>query len=166
MPCSPSLEYARTNRSSPGWCPRVRSTQRSAVSSDNLEADAVALGVEPNVDDLRQVDRDRGVLGLDLVPALGAPEAVLGRLVLVLLNAEAQDRAALKPHIDPPVLDLGSHQWAGSTSSVSTPPVDLGCRNATRELRMPRRGSLSISWRPASRTASSALSMSSQAYAT
>ena len=32
-----------------------------------------------------------------------------------------------------------SHQWssAGSTISVSTPPVERGCRKATRESRMP-----------------------------
>src|SRR3954447_17526903 len=122
MPCSPSLEYARTNRSSPGWCPRVRSTQRSAVSSDNLEADAVALGVEPNVDDLREVDRDRRVLGLQLVPALGAAECVLQRSVLVLGHAQAEDGSSLEAHVHSPELHLG-HQCAGSTISVSTPPV-------------------------------------------
>ena len=38
------------------------------------------------------------------------------------------------------------------TSSVSTPPVDLGCTNATRLFRIPVRGSSSISRRPAERS--------------
>ena len=39
---------------------------------------------------------------------------------------------------------------------MSTPPVDFGCRNATRLPRMPVRGSSSISLRPAARTRSRA----------
>ena len=57
------------------------------------------------------------------------------------------------------------HQWpsAASTSSVSTPPVDFGCKNATWLPRMPARGCSSISRRPAERTDSSACAMSSVA---
>ena len=53
------------------------------------------------------------------------------------------------------------HQWSGSTSSVSTPPVERGCRNATRLPWMPTRGSSSISATPDWRSESSVASMSS-----
>src|SRR3954454_7221676 len=138
-------------------------TRKSQVSK--LEADAPGLGVEPHVDDLREVERDGGVLGLDLVPALGAAHRLAQRLVLVVSQPQAHAPAGVEADVDPRELLVG-HQCDGSTSSVSTPPVDWGCRNATREPRMPRRGSLSISWSPASRTAPRAWSMSSHAYAT
>src|SRR4051812_43363938 len=120
----------------------ARSTAMSA-----LEADAPGLGVEPHVDDLREVERHAGVLGLDLVPALGAGERALERLVGVLLEPQAQRRAGLEADVHAPELVVG-HQCAGSTSSVRTPPVDFGCRKATRVSPIPRRGCLSISWRP------------------
>src|SRR3954447_23369280 len=90
-PCSPSFEYALTARSTAGWWPRVRRKRSAAVSV--LEADAPGLGVEPHVDDLREVERDGGVLGLHLVPALvgahRAPQPVVG----VLLQSQAQHAA-------------------------------------------------------------------------
>src|SRR3954464_790119 len=130
-----------------------------------LEADAVALGVETHVDHLREVKRDRGVLGLELVPAVRPAQRLVQPVVLLLGHAQAQHRAGLEADVDAPEPVLG-HQCAGSTISVSTPPVDFGCRNATRLLRMPTRGCSSISRRPASRTRPSAESMSSVAYAT
>ena len=51
---------------------------------------------------------------------------------------------------------------AGWTSSVSTPPVEAGCRNATRLSRMPRRGCSSIRRSPRARQCSSALATSAQ----
>src|SRR3954468_7987587 len=161
-PCSPSFEYAFIARSTPGWWPRVRRKRSAAVSA--LEADAPGLGVEPHVDDLREVERDAGVLGLQLVPALLTAHRALQRVIGLLLEPQADHAARVEADVHTPELvALGCHQCAGSTISVSTPPVDLGCRKATRELRMPRRGCLSISWSPAWRTAPSAWSMSSQA---
>src|SRR5215208_2545894 len=100
----------------------------TAVSK--LEADAPGLGVEPHVDDLREVERDGGVLGLHLVPALRAAERPLERLVGLLLEPQAQRRAGLEADVHAPEFGISGHQCAGSTISVSTPPVDLGCRKA------------------------------------
>src|SRR5215207_2652864 len=133
-----------------------------------LKADTVVFGVEPDVDDLREVDVHVGVLGLQLEPAVGPgirkrfPESVVDRL----LYAYGQRLPALKADVDASRGVLHQCPSGGSTSSVSTPPVDFGCRNATRLPRMPMRGCSSISRRPAARTDSMADSMSSVPYAT
>src|ERR671919_365052 len=74
-PCSPRRVKASTARSTGGWCSRVRSMRRSAVSRApstaaraGLEADLLGFRVEPDVDDLREVDRDLRVGRRDLVP--------------------------------------------------------------------------------------------------
>src|SRR5918998_4556055 len=170
MPCqsspfSPAIAYVWTARSKGGQWPRVRSRRSSlrssAASKVGLEADPLLVGVDADVDDLRQVDRDLRVLGLQLEPALGAlvRERAPYPVERALLHPGRQDLPALEPDVDAPALFC--HQWAASTSSVSTPPVDLGCKNATRLFLMPVRGRSSISRRPAARTCSSAESMSS-----
>src|SRR5215208_1280609 len=121
------------------------------------------FGVEPHVHDLRQVDVDVGVLGLELEPTLRARvgECLLEGVMRLLGHAHGQHLAALEADVY--ASGRISHQWpsGASTSSVSTPPVDFGCRNATRLPPMPLRGCSSISCRPAPRTASRADSMSS-----
>src|SRR5918992_3870457 len=138
------------------------SLKSSAASTDGwLEADPLLVGVDADVHDLGEVDRDPRVLGLQLEPALGAlvrqraPQPVEG----VLLHASGQHLTALEADVDS--LALVCHQCAASTSSVSTPPVDLGCKNATRLFRMPVRGRSSIRRSPAARARSRAESMSS-----
>src|SRR3954453_11230035 len=114
------------------------------------------------VDDLAEVDQDGAVGGLDLLPALAA---VADRLAegaqRVLGQAQRQHLAALEA--DGGTTDRGgTHAGTstGWTSSVRTPPVLLGCRNATCVPRMPVRGVSSMSRRPASRAACSAASTS------
>ena len=99
-------------------------------------------------------------------------EATDGAVLVDL--AQAAELSLLEPHgerlapgeadVHAARLDGGvGHQCAGSTSSVRTPPVAFGRRNATREPRMPRRGSSSITRNPASFTAARDESMSSHA---
>src|SRR5829696_3023447 len=126
-----------------------------------LEADLLLLGVEPDVDDLAEVDREFRVLGLELVPALAARAHLLAeRAVGVVRQPQRQHLAAREADVDP-LGALLAHACAASTSSVRTPPVALGWRKATRLSRIPRRGSSSSSRNPAARTRSSAASMSS-----
>src|SRR5215207_6209425 len=124
--------------------------------------------IEPDVDDLREVDVDVRVLGRELEPAIGAGigERLTEGVVDLLRHTDGQRLPALEADVD--ASGGIRHQWpsGGSTSSVSTPPVDFGCRNATRLPRMPMRGCSSISRRPAARTDSMANSMSSVPYAT
>src|SRR5215212_5755245 len=128
-----------------------------------LKTDTVVFGVEPHVDDLREVDVDVGVLGLQLEPAVraGIRERLAEGVVDVLAHSHGQNLSALEADVD--ASGGVSHQWpsGASTSSVSTPPVDFGCRKATRLPRMPTRGSESINSTPTSFRLTSAVSMSS-----
>src|SRR5919197_633104 len=147
----------------PGLAPRARRR--------GLEADPVLLGVQAHVDDLGQVEGQLGVLGLQLVPAARVAAAVQRLAELLVGGLEHPYREYLparEADVDPRRLGcrvLG-HQRAGSTSSVSTPPVASGWRKATRLPRIPVCGSSSISRRPADLTHSSAESMSVVWYAT
>src|SRR5215207_6001118 len=133
-----------------------------------LKADTVIFGVEPDVDDLREVDVDVRVLGRELEPAVGAGvgERLAEGVEDLLRHSDGQRLPALEADIDASGGIRHQCPSGGSTSSVSTPPVDFGCRNATRLPRMPMRGCSSISRRPAARTDSMANSMSSVPYAT
>src|SRR6185312_8700374 len=84
--CSPSRENTAIARSRGGVCPRVRNARRSARSRAptalKLEADFVLLGVEPDVDDLGEVERELGVLCLQLMPALAALRQLLAQVLV------------------------------------------------------------------------------------
>ena len=103
------------------------------------EADPVVAGVDPQEGDLAEVDGEDAVLGLDVVPA-ALLELLAEVLQLVVGEPDRDDLAALEADLDPLRV---SHQCppAGSTISVSTPPVERGWRKATRLSRMPTRGS-------------------------
>src|SRR5262249_20901935 len=123
----------------------------SEVNALGAETDAQLLALGANVDDLGEIQTDRSLLALQLVPALRAERFVQG---LQLLVAHPQDEylATVKADAD---VSRGRHQCAcssaaGSTISVSTPAVARGRMNATREPRIPTRGRSSISARPAS----------------
>ena len=111
-----------------------------------LKADPVLFGVEPHVDDLREVDVDVGVLGLELNQR-SDPESVSA--FLKASWALVTRTGSTWPPWKPMSMRRGGYQPSvalrASTSSVSTPPVDFGCRNATRLPRMPMRGRSSIS---------------------
>ena len=82
---------------------------------------------------------------------------------LVLADAQREHLTALEADADPAC--AARHQCApspaaGSTISVSTPAVARGCRNATREPRMPIRGCSSISSMPDCFSVASVASMS------
>src|SRR3954447_26793243 len=118
-----------------------------------LKADAMLVGLDAQVDDLAEVDEDGAVGGLDLLPALAA---VADRLAQggnrVVGQAQRQRLAAVEADggaTDSNRTHAGTSR--GWTSSVRTPPVLLGCRNATCVPRMPVRGVSSRSRRPASR---------------
>src|SRR5262245_9975163 len=92
-----------------------------------LKADTVLFGVESHVDHLGQVDVHVRVLRLELEPALRGRvgERLLERVVGLLSHADGQHLPALEADV---YASGGiSHQWpsGGSTSSVSTPPVDF-----------------------------------------
>ena len=111
---------------------------------------------------LTQVKRDRAVLGLELVPAGGLARQLVGgvsasrsarclaarRALITWPPPNPISTRFISSAIDPPrsLVRLA----AGSTSSVSAPPVAFGCRNATRLPRIPIRASESISSMPAS----------------
>src|SRR5215210_1189353 len=122
------------------------------------------VGVHAQVHDLPEVHEDGAVGGLDLVPALLALAQRGAQLLqLRLRQPDREHLTALEP--DRPAARrrrLLAHACtsAGSTSSVSTPPEALGCRNATREDRIPMRGCSSIIRTPASRSPARAASMS------
>src|SRR6185295_17689744 len=97
---------------------------------------------------------------VDVVEARLALDGLAQLVVLGSLEPEREHLSAREADIDLCALVVG-HQCLGSTSSVNTPPVAFGCRNATRLPRMPMRGSSSIRRSPALRTFSSAESMSS-----
>ena len=168
----PQRESERTARSAAGVCPRVRSEARAARgreraqrrATSGLEADALLVGLDGARRRPAQVDRRRRS---PRCSASCQPPTSAERL------AQASSMASsgpARPAPGPPEKPTSTRSArcrpsvaasAGSTISVSTPPVDLGCRNATRLSRMPVRGSSSISRSPASRTRSSAASMSS-----
>src|SRR5271170_1164038 len=80
------------------------------------------LVLRADVDDLAEVQADRAVLGLELVPAAVA-EGLVEALQLVLADAQREHLTALEADADP--ARAGSHQCAprpaaGSTISVST----------------------------------------------
>src|SRR4029450_2121782 len=151
--------------------PRRRRPHRRAAggAASSREADAVLARSAAQKDDLGQVEGDDPVLALQLEPAgrLGRALSRRGDLLPKLLQlrlrdanpnhlaAHEADLHALAPHLLPP-------PWPspGWITSVSTPPVALGCTNATCELRIPRRGSWSISSTPAALSLPSAASMS------
>src|SRR3954453_1584693 len=103
---------------------RSSATSR-APSTLGLEADLVLFGLDPDVDDLRQVEGDVGVLGLQLVPAGRAlvGQRVAQALQRLVLHLDGQRLPALEAEVH----SVGAlrHQWssAGCTISVSTPPV-------------------------------------------
>ena len=105
----------------------------------------VLAGVDLHEDDLREVERDRAVLRLELVPAVAA---LLERLAQPAELRPRATRAASawpwKPMLMRCLTSAISESSAGWTISVRTPPVEAGWTNATRELRMPIRGVSSI----------------------
>src|SRR3954447_5498712 len=159
-PCSPARARAMSADSTACEWPRVRRTRSNRKSK--LEADPVLLGVPPHVDHLGEVHHDLRVLGLEPVPAPAsvALERAHERVVGLPAGPQGQHLAALEAHVDPHRF-LACHQCpsTGSTSSVSAPPVNLGCTSPPRLPRMPVRRSASIRRRPAGRTESSAESM-------
>ena len=98
------------------------------------------LVVDKHVDDLRQVERDGAVLGGQVVPAR-RPSALRNRA-----SSSGATRALSTWPPRKPIADLLGLLVAmvtarlGWTISVRTPPVDAGCRKATREPRIPIRG--------------------------
>ena len=65
-------------------------------TDETMDADSMLLGVEPDVDELAQVERHVGVLGGDGVPALGTivGERCLERLVGSRGHPQDQDLTA------------------------------------------------------------------------
>src|SRR5213593_3695843 len=100
-----------------------------AAALSAAETGPPLLGVQPHVDDLGEVDRDVGAVGVDLVPAVRAVAAqgVAQGAVGGLPHAES-DRLAPGEADDDLARSLAErlHQGTGSTSSVRTPPVDRG----------------------------------------
>ena len=95
----------------------------------------------------------RSSSGLQVVPAAPRRPPCAGR--------PARLAEPHRDHLTDPEPDLDLRRFchpvpsvssAGSTISVSTPPVERGCRKATRLPRIPVRGSESISSMPASRS--------------
>src|SRR4051794_33051426 len=86
----------------------------------HAESDGVLVAVRADVDDDGEVDADRAVLGLDVVPAAGRQR--LEQLVQLVRRDAQRERASEEPDRD--LL----HQWpsAGWTISVSTPPELFG----------------------------------------
>src|SRR4051794_32229143 len=110
----------------------MASEARGREATRPLEADLLLLGVEPHVDDLAEVHGHRRVVRLDLVPALAArAHLVAERAVDVLRHPQRKDLAAREADVDA-LQAAVAHECAASTSSVSTPPVALGWRKATR----------------------------------
>src|SRR5204862_3788694 len=124
-------------------CARAGTRRGRGREGSDAESDGVLLAVRAHVDDDREVDAHRAVLGLDVVPAAGR-QRLEQRVELFRGDAQRQ-RATEDPDRD--LLHLWSS--AGWTISVSTPPELLGCTNATRELRMPVRGVSSMRLTPA-----------------
>src|SRR4051812_34029953 len=122
-----------------------------------LKIDALVVGLNPEVDDLADVDEHGAVGGLDLHPAVAALlERVAQAAEHVLGQAQGQHLAALEPERGA-TYGVGTQcASTGWTSSVRTPPAVFGCRNATCVPRIPVRGVSSISRKPASRAAPSA----------
>src|SRR5205814_6515979 len=93
------------------------------------------------------VDEDVRGLGVQLVPATGAVagERIAQRLVRVRTEPHRKGLTGAEAdvHTSRPVAER-LHQCTGSTSSVRTPPVERGCRKATRLPRIPTRGVSSI----------------------
>src|SRR4051794_828655 len=151
-----SSAFARTRQ------PAAASGGSAGRPARPLEADAVLVGLNAQVDDLAEVHEHGAVRRLDLLPALAA---VADRLAQagqrVLRQPQREHLAALEP--DGGTTDGTTHSGTstGLTSSVRTPPAVFGCRNATCVPRMPVRGVSSISRRPASRAAASAAPTSS-----
>src|SRR5262245_51219163 len=126
---------------------------RPSARGRDPEPDPVLLAGGTNPQHVGEVQAHRAVLGDDLVPAVAAKGVVeLGQLVVG--DPEVEGRARVKADAD--ALGHGVQcASAGWTISVSTPPDDAGCRNATREPRMPVRGCSSMSRRPRSRSVAS-----------
>src|SRR5271154_4472383 len=136
------------------------SAQLSGVLRTKAHMRVVTL--RAHVNDLPQIEPHRPVLGPELVPA-GAAEGLVQRLQLLVADAQRQHLAALEADADPACAaghQCASKPAAGSTISVSTPAVARGCRNATREPRMPTRGHSSISAMPDSFNVASVASIS------
>src|SRR5215813_1447298 len=120
---------------------RRRQRRRSAgVEASSGEADAVLARSTAEEDDLAEVERDRAVLGLNVGPAVTLVQLLAEVHHLLVAHPDGHHLATREADLDAP----GGHQCAGSTSSVRTPPVDFGWTKATRDSRMPTRGSLSI----------------------
>src|SRR4051812_32720262 len=97
-----------------------------------LKADTMVFGIAPDVNDLREVHVHFRVLGFELEPAVGAGigERLAEAVVDFLLHADGQRLPALEADVDASGGICHQCPSGGSTSSVSTPPVDFGCRNA------------------------------------
>src|SRR5205807_1634719 len=129
-----------------GWPPELRPPLLSRP-----EPDPVLLVVDEHVNDLREIERDRPILGAQLVPP-GRAQRVPEPRELRRRDPRAQHLAAVEADADLLGLAARGHAGcspAGSTISVRTPPVDAGCRNATRDPRIPIRGVSSIKRMPA-----------------
>ncbi len=136
---------------------------RALVSrSSAAEADAARRVGDADEDDGRQVERDASLGGLQVVPAAAdldrLPKAVQAPSRPASRTGPARSRIRSRPSCLLPCLQC---PFAGWTISVSTPPVERGCRKATWLLRMPVRGSESISSMPASASCASVALMSS-----
>src|SRR4029450_8844078 len=152
--------------------PRRRRPHRRAAggAASSREADAVLARSAAQKDDLGQVEGDDPVLALQLEPAgrLGRALSRRGDLLPKLLQlrlthanpdhlaaheADLHALAARRAHEAdlPRLAPRLRHQFPspGWITSVSTPPVALGWRNATCELRIPRRGCWSLLSTPA-----------------
>ena len=112
--------------------------------------------------DLAEVEGEDAVLGLDVVPA-ALLDLLAQVLQLVVGEADRDHLAALEADLHLAARPPSVPSFAGSTISVSTPPVERGCRKATRLSRIPTRGSASISSIPAAASRASVASMSSTA---
>src|SRR6202012_5415498 len=131
---------------------------------DAAEADVGVARGDPQEGDLAEVERDHAVLRVEVVPA--ALLELLAQVLEVIVGQAGGDHlAAFEADLDTLWL---CHQcpFAGSTISVSTPPVERGWRKATRLSRMPTRGSASIRSMPAAARRGRSASMSSTPPAT
>src|SRR5512132_892638 len=109
-----------------------------------LEADAMLVGLDADVDDLFEVQAHAAVERLDVVPAaFAALERGLEFVEVLLRDAQPEWRRGFEADDDPGCYGHVQCPSAGWTSSVSTPPVAAGCMKATIEPRIPRRATSS-----------------------
>src|SRR5436305_10914679 len=132
-PCSPMREKRAAARSVTGACQRVRARSSSCSSRARnelrAEADAQLLGLGAHVHDLGEIQTHRALLAVQVVPPLALDQLFVEQRELLVAHPNAQHLSALEPDAYAP--PGGGHQCspepaAGSTISVSTPPVARG----------------------------------------